>query len=434
MRNALQALGIAITIALVLSCAATLQMVGVNPVTLLRGGTGTNRGFTAESIRKILLVAQAAIFSILLTGAAAFTMSLRRAAATDFGFNTESVYATHIPFDADEPDMVKRQLNEEAVARIAALPEIEGVTQAYMDPGTNNTFQELKIPGVAEAPSSAFFDVATPDYLKTFGVPLRKGRWIAAGDNASSEPVIVVNEAFANTVWPRSDAIGHCIAVGKGAQPCRTIIGVIGNMFVTGRVDDPPTPIYYIPVAQASAYPQIARIFFRPHGSGAAASAAVRRTLQTLRPDMRAVTVHQVSRNFQWMVAPLKLSASAFAAFGILAALIGGIGLHSMATFAVAQQRRAAAIRIAIGGRPAVVARPILTQSIAVVACGLVIGFVLLIPLSGVLQPMLYHTQLLDPLAIGSVTLLGLGVGLIAAVAPARVVQKSDVMSVLRDE
>ena len=98
--------------------------------------------------------------------------------------------------------------------------------------------------------------MVTPEYLRTFGVRMRQGRWIDAADGPNAPPVVVVNETFERMFWPAGAAIGQCVRVGADSMPCRTIVGVVRDFHVTGGVDDPAHPVYYVPFAQAAMFAQ----------------------------------------------------------------------------------------------------------------------------------------------------------------------------------
>jgi predicted permease len=426
---------IAFGIGIIVALWTTIHSLHVNPAELLRGAGSTQMSGSrrTHALRRTLLVVQAAIFAVLLTGASAFVSSLRRASRVDVGFDVDSVIVASIPLSADDRARAK-ELMGRAYERAASLPGVASVSLGYMEPWANNTGQTISVPSSTAKPDFVMFDEATPEYLRTFGVRMKAGRWFESSDNISAPFVIVVNEALERAYWQAGGAIGKCIRIGADSMPCRMIVGVIRDFLVTGGVDDAPRPVYYVPVAQASMFPQRPKLFFRPRGDPVVAAREVRMALKGLEPSLPAVDVHRVRENISWLTSSLKLGAAAFTAFGILAAIVGAVGLYSVLSYLILEQRRMHAIMLAIGATPSRVARSVVLFSIATASIGIVIGYIALVPIRKILEPLLFHTKVLEPVAVASVVALGVVITFAAALFPVRTVLRTDVMSVLREQ
>ncbi len=437
-RVALLTFGIAIVVGAIIAAWTTAFATRVDPADLMRSAGTTQMSGTRRShaARRVLLVAQAAIFVVLLTGAAAFVTSLRRASRIDFGFDAASVIAARIPLPASTSRERAREVYQRAYERVSALPEVESASLAYMEPWSNNTSVDFMIPGSTAKPPWTLFDVATPDYLRTMGTTMRRGRWFEPTDRASSPFVVVVNETFEKTFWPAANAIGHCARVGAGADtmPCRTVVGVVRDFHVTGGADEAPRPVYYVPLAQAAMFAQTPHLFFRARGDRGAAMAPVRRAIQGTESNLPAIDIHPVSQNVAWLTSTLALGASAFTAFGLLAAIVAAIGLYSVLSYLVIEQQRGHAIRVALGARPARVARTVAESAIVTVGVGAAIGLVSLIPLARVFDPLLFHATVLEPATVAVVVTLAAIVAVTASLAPVRMVLRADPMTVLREQ
>jgi hypothetical protein len=244
----------------------------------------------------------------------------------------------------------------------------------------------------------------------------------------------VVNEAFERVFWPQDGAVGRCIKVGADSMPCRTIVGVVRDFHVTGGVDEPANPVYYVPAAQAAMFWQTGHLFIRPRGDATVALGSVRRALQQLEPNLPAVFVHRVDQNIEWLVSPLKLGASAFTAFGLLAAIVAALGLYSILSYLVIEQRRMHAIKLALGAPARAVALPIVANALLTVGLGMAIGYAALIPLARRFGALLFHANALEPGTVAVVVLLGATVAVVAALVPTRSVLRTDTMAVLREQ
>jgi predicted permease len=435
LRIAALAFAIAMVVGGIVAVWSSLQAARVDPADLLRGAaSGRNTaGRHTHRVRQSLLVTQAAIFAILLAGSAAFVVSLRRASNMDVGFDMDRVIAASIPLASETPIPRVRDVYRRAHTRLAALPEVESVSLGYMEPWFNNAMMDVFVPGAESKPPLVMIDIATPDHLRTLGVSMRAGRWIDSTDRAGSTPVIVINEALERALWAAGTAIGRCIRIGADSMPCRTIVGVVRDFRVTGAMDGPFEPIFYLPFDQTPAFGQTPRVFFRARGDATAAERAVRRALQQLEPDLPAVNVRAVSRNVAWMTAPLRLGASAFTAFGALAAIVAAIGLYSVLSFLVVEQRRETAVRLALGAAPYALGWSIARRALLIVLGGMVIGFAALLPLSTILEPMLFHTRLLDAASLALVAAIGIVTALAGALVPMRSVLRADATAALRE-
>jgi len=429
------AFGIAFGIGALVAFWTTADALRVNPADLLRGAGGTQIGGMrhANALRRVLLVVQAAIFAVLITGASAFVLSLRRATAVDVGFDVKSLMAASIPLPADDRAHA-RALMQRAYQRVSALPGVESASLGYMEPWRNNTDVAFTIPGSTVTPPYTMFDMVTPEYLRTIGASMKAGRWIAPTDIAGSPFVVVVNETFERTFWQPGAAIGQCVRIGADSMPCRLIVGVVRDFLVTGGVDDAKRPVYYVPLAQATMFSQRPRLFFRPRGDAVVAAREVRLALQGLESGLPAVDVHAVSNNIAWLTSSLRLGASAFTAFGALAAIVGAVGLYSVLSFLIIEQRRMHAIKLAIGATPSRVARSVVGFALVTAATGMALGYVLLVPIAKVLEPLLFHTKILEPITVVSVVGFGAVIALAATVFPVRAVLRTDVMAVLREQ
>ena len=413
---------------------SSVQAARLDPADLLRGSAGhATASRRTHRVRQSLLVVQAAIFAALLSGAGAFVVSLRRATAVDFGFDVDRLISASIPLPSDTPRDRTRAVYHRARERVASLPEVESASLGYMEPWYNNTEDEVFVPESDVKLPRMLLDLASPEHLRTFGMTMRSGRWIDSSDVAGGAPVLVVNETLARAVWPSGQAIGRCMRIGADSMPCRTIVGIVRDMRVTGSVDGPYEAVYYIPVAQSGRYRQTPHLFFRPRGDAAVAQTVVRRALQELEPNLPAVTVHAVKDNVSWLTAQLSVGAAAFTAFGILAAIVATIGLYSVLSFLVVEQRRETAVRLALGALPHELGWSVTRRALTIVFGGMTIGFIALIPLRTLLEPILFHTKLLDGWSLTSVAAIGAMTAALGALVPTRAILRTDAAEALRE-
>jgi ABC-type antimicrobial peptide transport system permease subunit len=161
---------------------------------------------------------------------------------------------------------------------------------------------------------------------------------------------------------------------------------------------------------------------------------AVRRTLQGMASDVPAASVRMMRDNVGWLRDPLRLGAAVFTAYGMLAAIVAALGLYSVLSFLVIEQRHANAIRVALGATARRVVAPVVGQSIATIAIGFAIGIMVLVAARRFMTPLLFQTRLLEPIVVEALVASALVIAAAASAGPVRRVVRTDPMLVLRQE
>ncbi|MBC7897659.1 MAG: ABC transporter permease, partial [Cytophagaceae bacterium] len=408
--------------------------------TLLRGSAAARSRGSARA-RTALVGLQAAVSFVLLAASLAFVRSFHKATTVDLGFTLGELVSVQIATGALHiPRARERELYRELHRQVLVLPGVASASLGYTNPWWNNRTENVfsvtrdsmpAVPGWG----SPLFDAAGPDYQRTMGVVLREGRWISPDDRAGSEPVLVVNEALAAFYWPGdTQVLGKCLRIGADTMPCRTIVGVTRNQRVTGALDDPPLPAYFLPEAQADEHALSPSLFVRPSGSATPLLPVLRRAAQTIVPGLPYADVARVRDHLEPMLAPWRLGAIAFTALGVVAMVVALAGLYAVLAFLVAERRHEFAVRAAIGGSHRQIARPVTRQALLTVFGGLAAGLVVLLVASPRLEGFLFQVTVLDPLAIVGVASTVIALAWRAALGPARVAARQDPMEALRSD
>jgi hypothetical protein len=352
----------------------------------------------------------------------------------DLGFKFDQVVVAQVPLRSVgySQDDARRFYNE-AHQRLTSLPGLESVSLGYTEAWQNNRNESLRIPGFEGEEPCVLFDAVTPEYARTMGMRITQGRWIAESDGAAAPTIVVVSEAFVKTFFPYGNAIGTCIGIGDESNPCRTIVGIVADPRVTGTLDGPAVPVYYLPLAQASTYNFTPRLFIKASGRVEDAMALVRRELQHSAPNLPAVSVRRLSEGFAPYVSTFRLGRLLFGVFGALAGFIAAVGLYSVLSYLATERRREYAIRVALGASAPRVAEPIMRHSLGSAAAGLVAGLAIVLFSADSVQPLLFRSSVDEPLVLVMVSALGVAIGLLAAIGPMITVLRTDAMTVLRE-
>jgi hypothetical protein len=282
-----------------------------------------------------------------------------------------------------------------------------------------------------------FFNNAVDSgYFRAMGVPVVRGRALAAGDEAGDRAV-VVNETFARRIFPGVDAVGQCVSLRTDADVCTRVVGVVRDVRFLGLTGDVP-PLFYglRPDTASDPAPLLVRV--RPGASAdevRRAGAAVAAAVQAAEPRAAFVRAEPVGDvMLRGALAPYRLTAATFTAFGLLALAVAAVGLYGAVAYTVAQRTSEFGVRAALGAGARDLVRLVLGQGLRTVAVGAVIGAVGAVAAGRLLQGKLYGVDPLDPLTLAATGLVLAAAALLATWLPARRAARVDPAVALRAE
>ncbi len=433
---------IAIAIALgagsVAAVVALLHSRRVAPADLLRSAGGGRGGIGrgARAVRAAMIVAQAAVFAMLLALSTAFVTSVFRATAVDHGFQEEGLLFLTIPDLQRDRKAEDRKVAEVAEA-LAAEPGVVSVSRAYMVPWWNNSNDSVYLGGAGSGDARAalaWSDEATHGHLQTLGMRMREGRWIDEGDRFGTEPVIVLNEALARLLSPARSPVGECVRLRSDSVQCRRVVGVVRDTRLLGQIGEPAEPTFHLAFGQRWSPVLSPTVFVRLASEEAVTDAQLRDAVRRLDPSLSRPEIRRMRTHLAWQTRPYEVGRTTFTVFGLLAGVIAMIGLSGVLSYLVAQERNAYAVRIALGAPPARVVRPVLLRAVWLVAAGSALGVLLLVPWRERIDGMLFDTRIISAAPLALVVVVGMGVALVAALVPVRAVLRIQPMEVLREE
>jgi putative ABC transport system permease protein len=410
--------------------------------TLKEGGRGaiTSRG--GARLRGALVVAEMALAVMLLAGAGLLIRSFTKLAAVDPGFRVEDA----LTFEISLPDA---RYGEEAqqvaffdqvMPKLRALPGVQDAGAVISLPlsGTSIvlSFEIEGRPPVAPSQQPAMqVRVATADYFKTIGIPLKRGRLFNDFDRAGSPRVVLLTEAAARRYFPGEEPIGQKITLGWGRGPNQPnaggeVVGIIGDVKDAG-LDEADPPQIYLPYQQ---WPVQGMSFVLktavPPGSVADSA---RRAIYSVDPNMPVANVRTLEQIVSRSISQPKFYMTLLAVFAAVALVLAAIGIFGVLSYAVAQRTREIGIRMALGAQGRSVLNLIVRQAMLLAAGGVVLGVGAAYFLSSTLSSLLFSTTPTDPLTFGTVASLLLGVALLASYIPARRATRVDPIVALRE-
>jgi putative ABC transport system permease protein len=277
----------------------------------------------------------------------------------------------------------------------------------------------------------ANYTVACPNYFRTMGVPVLKGREFTAQDTLHAPGVIVINQAMAHDFWPDEDPVGRAIRLGGSDGPRLTIVGVVGNVHFQG-LDSPPRRQFFRPYMQAG-WP-VMTIVARSIAAPGSYIVPIKKALAGVLPDLPVSNVDTMENVIHNSTGGRRFPMLLLSIFSALALVLAAVGIVGVVGHSVTQRTQEIGIRMALGANSVDVLQLLINSSMLWVLVGVAVGVAGSAGLTRLLGGMLYDVRPFDPVVLGGVALLLAVVALIASYLPARRAARIDPIAALRCE
>lgn len=390
----------------------------------LRAGRVESRGTSATreklAFRKVLLVAQVALCTILLTASLLFARSFHNLLTTDPGFKPQGLLVVSTFFNATQyPPERRAPVIEELHQRISTIPGVAGVARSYVTPISGNGWDRGARVNPTDPAQEANLTSVSAGYFRVMSIPFLAGRDFDSSDRLGTTPVAIVSQAFADTFFGGKNPVGKTFHLGGLDQdePPYEIIGLVGNTKYSD-IQENFAPIAYFADSQEKIRRTTTRYVLRTTASPETLINPVKQVIAALDPrlNMRfAVIETQISDSLrrERMMATL---TSAFGALGMMLALTGIFGVTA---YVVVRRYREFGIRIALGSTSRGILQLVLADLAVVMAAGIVLGIALGLITGRVASTLLYGVKPHDWITIVSVVAILGGSGLLAGLIPA---------------
>jgi macrolide transport system ATP-binding/permease protein len=378
-------------------------------------------------LRSGLVTLQVALSLVLLITAGLTIRSLQHTSRLGPGFDPENALAMSVDpglqgYDEARGETFYRQMAE----RVRTLPRVKtagiiSVLPLSLDASTTSVYPEGQPePNAAEMPSAMYNSVG-PGYFAAMGIPLAGGREFTDNDTEKSQAVVIVNQTVAQRFWPGQDAVGKHLNSGQASL--LDVVGVANNGKYRSLGEDPNLAIYY-PLTQQ--YATSAVLVVRTIGDPRPAIASVRSEVQKLDPNLPVYNVKTLAEHMNLALFPLHAGTVAVGSFALLALILATIGIYGVMAYSVSQRRQEIGIRMALGARAIDVWRMVLKHGVVMTTIGMGIGLICAIALSRVVASLLYGVSATDFFTFVLVSLLLAAVAMAACFIPARRATKVD--------
>ena len=408
---------------------------------LKEAGRGSGAGVVRSRLRATLVIGEVALSVMLMIGAMLLIRSYRALDGADLGFEEHGILSMRISLPNVKYDSPARVAGfyDRLLERTRALPGVESVGAAQGTPFSGwdvhygLTIEGAPAPRAGEEPDT-HFQLVTPDYLRTIGVPITRGRGFTAADRDSTAPVGVVNEIFVRQFLHGGDPIGKRVkfSPAESPSPWVTIVGVMRD-YQHYRLPQPMDGAIFLPMAVDP--PLTRTVVIRtalpdPHDLMPAVRAIIR-DLDPAVPAFRVQTFDEVVSRSLWRQ---RLQGQVFGVFAILALMLASVGLYGVIAYAVAQRTRELGVRIALGATRRHVLALVLGEGVRLTLLGVAAGTLGALALGRVVASLLFGVSPTDPVTFLVVPALLAAVALLASYAPARRAMKVDPLVAMRAE
>ena len=396
---------------------------------------GSTEGRQRRWVRSALVVSEIAFACVLLVGAGLLIRSLVSVLDVDMGFEPAGTVAVRV--DPEQQDMTREQrlaYISEVLRLTRAIPGVAGAAITDAVPLGRNRTWGVRAKGVTYERGrgpSAFPRIITDGYTKAMGVPLRAGREISAGDVATSEPVVVVNETMARTLWPGQEAVGKYIVNTCNAAE-RRVVGVVGDVRHLA-LEQASGNEMYLPVAQCGDQPT-ADLVVRSSLPPAAVAAALRSALRPVAPNLAGNDLRTLQGLVDRSVSPRRFVVLLLGGFAVFALVLASLGIYGLISYSVGQRTQEIGIRMALGASTRAVQGMVITQTLWLAAIGMVIGTTASWALAGMASGLLFDVTATDPATFAAMLVVLTLVAGVAGYVPARRASRIDPMVALRAE
>jgi predicted permease len=387
---------------------------------------------------KVVVVAQIALSVVLLFGTGLLTRTLYNMNTQDLGYTPQHMLIARLdPTSAGYKGDEIGRISQRILERIRQLP---GVTAAsYSDNGLfggRESATHVRVQGfhpLTREDAVARFDQVGPDYFHTVGIPVLIGRDIAATDTANASRVAIINQSMAKFYFGNRSPIGQTLFFDARLKFALTIVGVSKDVR-DHVVREEARRRFYVSYMQAVDGQMGADYEIRTPLDVAVMDREIRSAVHAISPRMPILHVHRLAEQISDSMIKERLVAELSIFFGILALVLGSVGLYGIMAYSIVRRTQEIGIRVALGASSGTVIWMVIRDAVILVVLGLSIGVPVALGLSRYVQSLLFGLKPMDALSLAAVILSMIVMALTAAILPARRAVRVDPLTALRYE
>lgn len=393
------------------------------------------KGDTGAGFRSGLVVAQVALSVILLAGSGLLVRSLSNLQTLNPGFDARDLLTAEVQLPTGRyPDGSSRTLFFSALHdELQALPGVESAAlTSHLPIGDFGNIYQAYAEGKEEDRERIFLRLVSPGYFGTLGTPLISGRGMEEGDDAEAPLVVVLSETAARRIFPGENPLGKVVGMDftSGPRPME-VVGVAGDVRLS-RLEEEPEAALYLPYSQRVR--STMRLALQTRTPAHSLTPALREILLRMDPEVPLSRVATLEDLLADSMAERRVITFSLTLLALLPLLLASVGLFAVLVYHVSRRRHEMGVRMALGAGAAHVVGLVLRQGLGLVGAGLFLGLAGAWGGTRLLQGLLFGVKTTDPLTFLAVTVLVLGVSIVACGVPGWRAARSDPRSALQAE
>jgi predicted permease len=418
------AFGLVVFTALACGAVPALRASVPDLMRLREGGRGSTR--RSRFGRNALVVAQTALALVLLIGSALLVQSFMKLRHVDPGYETKDLYtfqyAPDQPRLRDGPSL--GQLHLTFMDRLRALPGVTGVgvvNNIPLDEGTGST--RARAEGLSGEGALLRVNFTGGDYFRIMGIKLLQGRGFTNAEAVTPNSNVIISRSAAEKLWPGDNPLGRRIypRFGREDTLAFTVVGVVGDVKQNDWRDSGEAVMYFpLTGPTPTAWGMGSPAYVVKSGRAASLKREVRELVRQVAPEAPVYREYTMDFLARRSMIQLSFTMLTLAVVSGLALVLGAIGLYGVLSYVVAERTREIGVRMALGATAGAVRRMVVSQGARVVLAGVVIGVPVAWMSTRLLGALLYDVKAVDPIVFVTMSLLMLGIGVLASYMPAR--------------
>lgn len=367
--------------------------------------------------------------------------SFKRLETTPTGFNPDSLLTVRVPLMDFKysPGRQSAAFYRTILERLQAIPGVRSVAMANNLPFTGfSTAVDFPPPPNAPGPPdhTVFIEVrcVSPGYFQAMGIPFKTGRDFTEAENQKgAQCVRIVNESMARRYWPGEDPVGKQVSAACAKDAPALIVGVVADS-KWDTVAAQPEPEMYEPYGQHPFASFLVTFAIRTASNPTEVATSVRHAVWEVDHDQPVIQIRTMQNVILESIWRERVSGSMLGIFAVIALLLSAIGIYGVFSYSVSQRTHEIGIRTALGATSGDILRMMVGEGLLLTLIGVGAGIVAALALTRLLASLLYGVRPRDPLTFAGLSLLLTGVALLASYLPARRATKVDPLAALRHE
>jgi predicted permease len=368
-------------------------------------------------------------------GAGLIGRSLVGLERVDAGVDVHNVLSAELELNFTKYDTPEKRLGvaRALLQRLDVLPGVRSMALASASPlrtggVTDVPFGIERLPALSARGAHAEFTAVSPEYFRTVGIPLLRGRAFTLADRDTANVPAIISQRMVREYWSSRDPIGTRITTDSG-RTWLTVVGVVGD--VRHRLADADVvDAVYVPVATTSSYSL--EVFLRSTGPLPSVEQELRAAVRDVDAQQPVSGVQTLEHARGAQLAEPRLTATLVVVFAVLALVLTATGLSGVVAYGVTQRLPEIGIRIALGATHSRVLALVMRDGLVIIASGLAVGLAASFAMRGMVAHLLVRVGATDASTYAGVAVMLFGTAAVACLVPSWRALKTDPARVLR--